>query len=84
MIWFGSWCRAASMYPEARSVGRWLRHGWHVAIAYVIGFCDAAIIGFNPGSTPRGSLPVSSNRSEIVHKLQARRCRAPHLSGARR
>ncbi len=40
MIWFGSSAGVAlsNMYPEARSVGLWLRHGWHVAIAYVIGF----------------------------------------------
>ena len=40
MIWFGSSAGVAlsNMYPEARSVGRWLRHGWHVALAYVIGF----------------------------------------------
>jgi hypothetical protein len=25
-------------FPEARSVGQWLRHGWHVALAYVVGF----------------------------------------------
>ena len=40
MIWFGSSAGVAlsNMYPEARSVGPWLRHGWHVAIAYVVGF----------------------------------------------
>lgn len=40
MIWFGSSAGVAlaNMYPEAKSVGNWLRHGWHVAIAYVIGF----------------------------------------------
>ena len=40
MIWFGSSAGVAlsNMYPEARSVGLWLRHGWHVAVAYVIGF----------------------------------------------
>ena len=32
MIWFGSSAGVAlaNMYPEARSVGLWLRHGWHV------------------------------------------------------
>lgn len=57
MIWFGSSAGVAlaSMYPEARSVGRWLRYGWHVAVAYVIGFfVMLAIIGFHPGSAPRG------------------------------
>jgi Na+/H+ antiporter NhaD/arsenite permease-like protein len=57
MIWFGSSAGVAlsSMYPQARSVGQWLRHGWHVALAYVIGFfVMLALIGFHPGSTPRG------------------------------
>jgi len=58
MIWFGSSAGVAlsNMYPEARSVGLWLRHGWYVAVAYVVGFfVMLAIIGFHPGSTPRGS-----------------------------
>ena len=40
MIWFGSSAGVAisNMYPDARSVGKWLRHGWYVAVAYVIGF----------------------------------------------
>jgi Na+/H+ antiporter NhaD/arsenite permease-like protein len=40
MIWFGSSAGVAlsNMYPEAKSAGQWLRHGWHVALAYVIGF----------------------------------------------
>ncbi|HEV2842535.1 MAG TPA: hypothetical protein VGW39_14525 [Chthoniobacterales bacterium] len=40
IIWFGSSAGVAlsSMYPEARSVGRWLRHGWPIPIAYVVGF----------------------------------------------
>lgn len=61
MIWFGSSAGVAlaGMYPEARSVGRWLRHGWHVAIAYVIGFfVMLAIIGWHPGSATRGNAPV--------------------------
>ena len=51
MIWFGSSAGVAlsNMYPEAKSVGQWLRHGWHVAIAYVIGFfVMLAILGWNP------------------------------------
>jgi len=40
MIWFGSSAGVAisSMYPEARSVGSWLKNGWHVTVAYVLGF----------------------------------------------
>jgi Na+/H+ antiporter NhaD/arsenite permease-like protein len=63
MIWFGSSAGVAlsNMYPEARSVGQWLRHGWHIAVAYVIGFIVMlAVIGFHPGSTPRGSAPAAA------------------------
>jgi Na+/H+ antiporter NhaD/arsenite permease-like protein len=59
MIWFGSSAGVAisNMFAQARSVGQWLRHGWHVALAYVIGyFVMLALIGFHPGSTPRGSV----------------------------
>jgi Na+/H+ antiporter NhaD/arsenite permease-like protein len=40
MTWFGSSAGVAlsNAYPEAKSVGLWLRHGWHVALGYVIGF----------------------------------------------
>ncbi|CAD5366468.1 Citrate transporter [Rubrivivax sp. A210] len=58
MIWFGSSAGVAlsNMYPEARSVGLWLRHGWHVPVAYVAGFfVMLATIGFNPGTQLKGS-----------------------------
>ncbi|HET7671410.1 MAG TPA: citrate transporter [Burkholderiales bacterium] len=51
MIWFGSSAGVAisNMYPEARSVGRWIRHGWHVAVAYVLGFfVMLALVGWHP------------------------------------
>jgi Na+/H+ antiporter NhaD/arsenite permease-like protein len=51
MIWFGSSAGVAmsNMYPEAKSVGRWLRHGWHVTLAYVIGFLVMlALLGWHP------------------------------------
>jgi Na+/H+ antiporter NhaD/arsenite permease-like protein len=40
MIWFGSSAGVAlsNNFPEAKSVGLWLRHGWHVTLAYVIGY----------------------------------------------
>jgi len=53
MIWFGSAAGVAlcSMYPQGRSVGLWLKHGWHVALAYVIGFfLMYAIIGWHPNA----------------------------------
>ena len=40
MVWFGSSAGVAvsNMFPEARSVGAWIKHGWFVAVAYVVGF----------------------------------------------
>ncbi len=52
MIWFGSSAGVAlsNSFPEARSVGQWLRHGWHVALAYVAGFLVLlAVLGWHPG-----------------------------------
>jgi Na+/H+ antiporter NhaD/arsenite permease-like protein len=51
MIWFGSSAGVAlsNMYPEAKSVGLWLKHGWYIAVAYVIGFFVLlAMLGWHP------------------------------------
>jgi Na+/H+ antiporter NhaD/arsenite permease-like protein len=51
MIWFGSSAGVAlaNLYTEARSVGRWVRHGWPVISGYVIGFfVMLAILGWHP------------------------------------
>ena len=51
MIWFGSSAGVAitNLFPEARSVGDWLKAGWHVALAYVVGFAVLMLtLGWNP------------------------------------
>lgn len=51
MIWFGSSAGVAltNLFPEARSVGSWIRQGWHVPVAYVIGFfVMLALMGWQP------------------------------------
>jgi len=61
MIWFGSSAGVAlsNLYPEAKSVGLWLRHGWHVAIAYVIGFFVLLfVLGWHPNPKHKGGEPV--------------------------
>jgi Na+/H+ antiporter NhaD/arsenite permease-like protein len=61
MIWFGSSAGVAisNMYPEARSVGRWVRHGWHVALAYVLGFfVMLATVGWVPNE-PHKAKPAA-------------------------
>ena len=63
MIWFGSSAGVAlaNMYPEAKSAVRWLRFGWHIAVAYVVGFLlMLAILGWHadPDHRRRGELAV--------------------------
>ena len=51
MLWFGSSAGVAlsNMFPEARSAAKWLRHGWHVVVAYVVGFMVMlAVLGWHP------------------------------------
>jgi Na+/H+ antiporter NhaD/arsenite permease-like protein len=62
MIWFGSSAGVAlsNMYPEAKSVGRWLFHGWHVALAYVLGFFTLLfVLGWHPNPPHKaGATPI--------------------------
>jgi Na+/H+ antiporter NhaD/arsenite permease-like protein len=73
MIWFGSSAGVAlsNMYPEAKSVGRWLKYGWHVSLAYVLGFAVLlAVLGWHP-TDKRGKSMSSSCTAEYT---QARDC----------
>ena len=57
MTWFGSSAGVAlaNVYPETKSVGRWIMHGWHVPVAYVAGFLAMlALRGWHPGAGPGG------------------------------
>ena len=70
MIWFGSSAGVAlsGMYPQARAVGKWLRDGWHVTVAYVVGFfVMLALIGFHPGAKPRGDAGSATQTAAIAH-----------------
>jgi len=63
MIWFGSSAGVAlsNIFPEARSVGSWLRHGWHVAIGYVVGFFVLlAVLGWQPHEPLKKGAPGSA------------------------
>jgi Na+/H+ antiporter NhaD/arsenite permease-like protein len=53
MIWFGSSAgvAVAGLVREARSSVRWIRDGWFVPVAYVVGFfLMLALLGWNPES----------------------------------
>jgi Na+/H+ antiporter NhaD/arsenite permease-like protein len=51
MLWFGSSAGVAlsNLFPEAKSAVQWLRHGWFVAVGYVVGFfVMLAVMGWHP------------------------------------
>jgi Na+/H+ antiporter NhaD/arsenite permease-like protein len=59
MVWFGSSAGVAisNMYPQAKSVGQWVKHGWHVALAYVVGFIAIMVlVGWQPTDKRGGKL----------------------------
>lgn len=56
MIWFGSSAGVAisSIFPEAKSAVAWIKGGWFVAVAYVMGFgVMLALIGWHPEAKGR-------------------------------
>jgi len=85
MIWFGSSAGVAlsNMFPEAKSVGAWLRHGWHVTLAYIVGFFVLLFaMGWHPNpphkaSAPRAaaahSAPVHAEADRVGHELSPTR-----------
>ena len=85
MIWFGSSAGVAlcSMYPQGRSVGLWLRHGWHVALAYVIGFfLMYALIGWHPNA-PHKAQPRAQTRVAGLETPRVESSRLPHADAGR-
>jgi Na+/H+ antiporter NhaD/arsenite permease-like protein len=95
MIWFGSSAGVAlsNMYPEAKSVGLWLRHGWHVTLAYVVGFfVMLALLGWHSdadhrkraGGVHAGFVPVAFTTSAQVamsFSMKAANCEGVPGSG---
>jgi Na+/H+ antiporter NhaD/arsenite permease-like protein len=51
MVWFGSSAGVAitNIYPEGRSLVRWVKEGWFVPLAYVVGFfVMLGLLGWHP------------------------------------
>ena len=61
MIWFGSSAGVAitNKFPEARNVILWLKKGWHVAVAYVIGFFALYLV--------MGWEPADNNEHKVIN-----------------
>ena len=72
IIWFGSSAGVAitSQFPEARSVGRWVVNGWHVAVAYVLGFIVMlAVLGWNPGPDHKKRVDLDGSRASFSARV---------------
>jgi len=67
MIWFGSSAGVAlsNMYPEAKNAIAWVRGGWHVTVAYVVGFfVMLAVQGWYP--QPKHEAPKATPSAALV------------------
>jgi len=73
MIWFGSSAGVAltNLFPEGKSVFRWLINGWWVALGYVIGFVALLyILGWQPHQPHKtGTEPLSHSAIEAPARL---------------
>src|SRR6266403_1363574 len=66
MIWFGSSAGVAisNMFPEARSVSAWVKGGWPIAVAYIVGFAVLIMsLGWHP--LPKGSARGRGVRGQL-------------------
>ena len=71
MIWFGSSAGVAlsNMFPEAKSVGKWVIGGWHVTVAYVVGFFFMlAVLGWHPDAPHKVRADVQSPQAVAAAK----------------
>ena len=76
MIWFGSSAGVAitNKFPEGRNVLAWVRNGWHIAVAYVIGFFALLFI--------LGWHPTSNNEHKHSNERGAAECVSPNCKSA--
>jgi Na+/H+ antiporter NhaD/arsenite permease-like protein len=61
MIWFGSSAGVAitNKFPESRNVILWVKNGWHIAVAYIIGFFVLFFV--------MGWEPADNNEHKIIN-----------------
>lgn len=60
MIWFGSSAGVAitNKFPESRNVLLWLRKGWHITLAYIVGFFVLLfVMGWEPADNKKHKEP---------------------------
>jgi len=71
MLWFGSSAGVAlsNLYPEAKSAVAWVRAGWYIALAYVIGF--AALLLLHPWQADPPHRESAAEESAVSAELRA-------------
>ena len=70
MLWFGSSAGVAlsNMYPEARSAAQWIKHGWHVPVAYVVGFMVLLFtLGWHPDASHKNGVEPPAVSAAPAH-----------------
>jgi Na+/H+ antiporter NhaD/arsenite permease-like protein len=73
MLWFGSSAGVgiSNMFPESKNALRWAIAGWHVTLAYVVGFFFMlAVLGWNPDKPHKrqAQLPASPVAAALVSR----------------
>lgn len=68
MTWFGSSAGVAltGMFPEGRDVRQWVTAGWHVTVAYVIGYIALMLlVGWHPHWPDSDSIKLLREKQRI-------------------
>jgi len=68
MIWFGSSAGVAisNKFPEAKSVFSWIKGGWHVTMAYIIGFVVLYLVwGWDPAPNHKNDKKTNENTETV-------------------
>lgn len=69
MLWFGSSAgvAVANLFPEAKSVGQWLRHGWMIPVGYVAGFFVLlTVLGWHPHEKHKEGAPAAVDTHQMA------------------
>lgn len=74
MVWFGSSAGVAvcGVFPKARSFMNWLRYGWYIPLAFLIGFAVyLLVLGWDPmKGNPPDQMPEPVTYSEAIGNVQ--------------
>jgi len=69
MIWFGSSAGVAlsNMFPEMRSVVNYVKAGWYVTVAYIIGFfIMLGVVGWHPHAPHRKDRNITTTEQVVI------------------